>query len=556
LMLSDTSIAQNAVLKPIDQVAADLGVPEQYVIPYGKTKAKIDLKFLNELKEIPDGKLVLVTATTPTPAGEGKTTTTIGLAQALVKMGRKAVVCLREPSLGPCFGVKGGAAGGGYSQVLPMDEINLHFTGDIHAVSSAHNLLSALVDNHLQQGNRLNIDPRRVVFRRVMDMNDRSLRQIVIGLGGKGNGVPRENGFDISVSSEVMAILCLAGNLKDLKERLAKIVVGYTYSSQAVTARDLKAEGAMTALLKDALNPNLVQTIEHVPAFVHGGPFANIAHGTNSLSATKMALKLGDVAVVEAGFASDLGGEKFFDIACRYGEFSPRCVVLVTSVRALKMHGGLNKENLKEENIPALARGFENLDAHIENLSQFGVPVVVALNRFPTDTENEMGEVIRHVRAKDAEVALSEVWEKGGDGGSELAEKVLKALEKPAGYRPLYDLELSLTEKIELIADRVYGAAGVDFTDPVRAALEDLEVGGYGKLPVCMAKTQMSLSDDPKKIGRPKGWRLTVREVRLSAGAGFVVPICGTIMTMPGLPRVPAAESVDVDDQGRVTGLF
>ena len=555
-MLSDTSIAQNAVLKPIDQVAADLGVPEQYVIPYGKTKAKIDLKFLNELKEIPDGKLVLVTATTPTPAGEGKTTTTIGLAQALVKMGRKAVVCLREPSLGPCFGVKGGAAGGGYSQVLPMDEINLHFTGDIHAVSSAHNLLSALVDNHLQQGNRLNIDPRRVVFRRVMDMNDRSLRQIVIGLGGKGNGVPRENGFDISVSSEVMAILCLAGNLKDLKERLAKIVVGYTYSSQAVTARDLKAEGAMTALLKDALNPNLVQTIEHVPAFVHGGPFANIAHGTNSLSATKMALKLGDVAVVEAGFASDLGGEKFFDIACRYGEFSPRCVVLVTSVRALKMHGGLNKENLKEENIPALARGFENLDAHIENLSQFGVPVVVALNRFPTDTENEMGEVIRHVRAKDAEVALSEVWEKGGDGGSELAEKVLKALEKPAGYRPLYDLELSLTEKIELIADRVYGAAGVDFTDPVRAALEDLEVGGYGKLPVCMAKTQMSLSDDPKKIGRPKGWRLTVREVRLSAGAGFVVPICGTIMTMPGLPRVPAAESVDVDDQGRVTGLF
>ncbi len=555
-MLSDTSIAQNAVLKPIDQVAADLGVPEQYVIPYGKTKAKIDLKFLNELEEIPDGKLVLVTATTPTPAGEGKTTTTIGLAQALVKMGRKAVVCLREPSLGPCFGVKGGAAGGGYSQVLPMDEINLHFTGDIHAVSSAHNLLSALVDNHLQQGNRLNIDPRRVVFRRVMDMNDRSLRQIVIGLGGKGNGVPRENGFDISVSSEVMAILCLAGNLKDLKERLAKIVVGYTYSSQAVTARDLKAEGAMTALLKDALNPNLVQTIEHVPAFVHGGPFANIAHGTNSLSATKMALKLGDVAVVEAGFASDLGGEKFFDIACRYGEFSPRCVVLVTSVRALKMHGGLNKENLKEENIPALARGFENLDAHIENLSQFGVPVVVALNRFPTDTENEMGEVIRHVRAKDAEVALSEVWEKGGDGGSELAEKVLKALEKPAGYRPLYDLELSLTEKIELIADRVYGAAGVDFTDPVRAALEDLEVGGYGKLPVCMAKTQMSLSDDPKKIGRPKGWRLTVREVRLSAGAGFVVPICGTIMTMPGLPRVPAAESVDVDDQGRVTGLF
>ena len=554
-MQSDISIAQDALLKPIGQIAADLGIPEQYVIPYGKTKAKIDFNFLKEMKDVPDGSLVLVTATTPTPAGEGKTTTTIGLAQAMVKMGKKAVVCLREPSLGPCFGVKGGAAGGGYSQVLPMEEINLHFTGDIHAVSTAHNLLSALLDNHLQQGNKLNIDPRRVIFRRVLDMNDRSLRHIVIALGGRGNGVPRENGFDISVSSEVMAILCLARDLKDLKERLAKIVVGYTYFGQAITAHDLKAEGAMAALLKEAMNPNLVQTIEHVPAFVHGGPFANIAHGTNSITATKLALKLGDVAVVEAGFASDLGGEKFFDIACRYGGFAPRVVVLVTSVRALKMHGGLRKDNLKEENIEALARGFENLDAHLENLSQFGVPVVVALNRFPTDTENEIKKVLKHVRDQGVGIALSEVWEKGGDGGIELAKKVLKSMEGTNNYRPLYALDLPLKEKIELIAERVYGAAGVDFTDSARSVLADLEAGGYGTLPVCMAKTQMSLSDDPQKVGRPRGWRLSVREVRLSAGAGFVVPICGTIMTMPGLPRTPAAEMIDIDDQGNITGL-
>lgn len=554
-MQSDISIAQDAFLKPIGQIAADLGIPERFVIPYGKTKAKIDFNFLEKVKDVPDGSLVLVTATTPTPAGEGKTTTTIGLAQAMVKMGKKAVVCLREPSLGPCFGVKGGAAGGGYSQVLPMEEINLHFTGDIHAVSTAHNLLSALLDNHLQQGNKLNIDPRRVVFRRVLDMNDRSLRHIVIALGGKGNGVPRENGFDITVSSEVMAILCLARDLKDLKERLAKIVVGYTYSGQAITAHDLKAEGAMAALLKEAMNPNLVQTIEHVPAFVHGGPFANIAHGTNSITATKLALKLGDVAVVEAGFASDLGGEKFFDITCRYGSFAPRVVVLVTSVRALKMHGGLRKDNLKEENIEALARGFENLDAHLDNLSQFGVPVVVALNRFPIDTENEIEKVLKHVRDQDIGIALSEVWEKGGDGGIELAKKVLKSMEGTNNYRPLYALDLPLKEKIELIAKRVYGAAGVDFTDSARSVLADLEAGGYGTLPVCMAKTQMSLSDDPQKVGRPSGWRLSVREVHLSAGAGFVVPICGTIMTMPGLPRTPAAEMIDIDDQGHITGL-
>lgn len=554
-MQSDISIAQDALLKPIGQIAADLGIPERFVIPYGKTKAKIDFNFLEKIKDVPDGSLVLVTATTPTPAGEGKTTTTIGLAQAMVKMGKKAVVCLREPSLGPCFGVKGGATGGGYSQVLPMEEINLHFTGDIHAVSTAHNLLSALLDNHLQQGNKLNIDPRRVVFRRVLDMNDRSLRHIVIALGGKGNGVPRENGFDITVSSEVMAILCLARDLKDLRERLAKIVVGYTYSGQAITAHDLKAEGAMAVLLKEAMNPNLVQTIEHVPAFVHGGPFANIAHGTNSITATKFALKLGDVAVVEAGFASDLGGEKFFDIACRYGGFAPRVVVLVTSVRALKMHGGLRKDNLKEENIEALARGFENLDAHLENLSQFGVPVVVALNRFPIDTENEIEKVLKHVRDQGIGIALSEVWEKGGDGGIELAKKVLKSMEGTNNYRPLYALDLPLKEKIELIAKRVYGAAGVDFTDSARSVLADLEAGGYGTLPVCMAKTQMSLSDDPQKVGRPSGWRLSVREVHLSAGAGFVVPICGTIMTMPGLPRTPAAEMIDIDDQGHITGL-
>lgn len=555
-MLSDIDIAYSAKLKPISEIAGMLGIPEGRLIPYGKNKAKIDLNYANELEDRPDGKLVLVTATTPTSAGEGKTTTTIGLTQALAKMGKKAIICLREPSLGPCFGVKGGAAGGGYSQVLPMEEINLHFTGDIHAVTTAHNLLSALLDNHLQQGNDLGIDPRQVVFRRVMDMNERALRNIVLGLGGKGNGVPRESGFDISVSSEVMAILCLAKDRKDLKDRLGKIVVAYTKDGQAVTAHDLKAEGAMAALLKDALNPNLVQTIEHVPAFVHGGPFANIAHGTNSLVATKMALKLADIAVVEAGFASDLGGEKFMDIACRYGDFHPQAVVLVTTVRALKMHGGVSKNDLKRENRTALEKGFENLDAHLENLFQFGVPVVVALNRFPTDTEKEIEDVLSHVRGCGHEAVLSEVWEKGGEGGLELAEKVIGSMEKANGYHPLYELDLPLEKKIGKIATCVYGADGVDFSDAASMALVDLEKRGYGNLPVCMAKTQMSLSDDPGKIGRPKGWRLMVREVRLSAGAGFVVPICGTIMTMPGLPKKPAAESIDIDDQGRITGLF
>jgi len=555
-VLSDIEIAQRAELLPIVEIAKKAGIPEEFLIPYGKTKAKVDLNFMKVLEARPAGKLVLVTATTPTPAGEGKTTTTIGLTQALARMGHSAMICLREPSLGPCFGVKGGAAGGGYSQVLPMEDINLHFTGDIHAVTTAHNLLSALLDNHLQQGNDLGIDPRQVVFRRVMDMNERALRHVVLGLGGKGNGIPRESGFDISVSSEVMAILCLAKDLPDLKERLGRIVVAYTLDGKTVTAHGLKAEGAMAALLKDALNPNLVQTIEHVPAFVHGGPFANIAHGTNSLMATRMALKLSDIAVVEAGFASDLGGEKFMDIACRYGGFRPQAVVLVTTVRALKMHGGAGKSELKEENRTSLAKGFGNLDAHLENLSQFGVPVVVALNRFPTDTEKEIEDVLSHVRGCGHMAVLSEVWEKGGEGGLELAEKVIESMKKPNGYHPLYELELPLKEKIGKIATCVYGADGVDFSDAASMALAGLEKSSYGNLPVCMAKTQMSLSDDPGKIGRPKGWRLMVREVRLSAGAGFVVPICGMIMTMPGLPKRPAAESIDIDDRGRITGLF
>jgi len=457
---------------------------------------------------------------------------------------------------GPCFGVKGGASGGGYSQVLPMEDINLHFTGDIHAVSTAHNLLAAMLDNHLQQGNELGIDPRRITFRRVVDMNDRALRNIVIGLGGKAHGIPRESGFDISVSSEIMAILCLATDLQDLKERLGNIVVGYTWTGEKVTARDLKAHGAMAALLKDAINPNLVQTIEHVPAFVHGGPFANIAHGTNSIVATKMALKLTDYTVVEAGFAADLGAEKFMDIVCRKAGFSPSAVVLVTTVRALKMHGGVPKDELGKENLEALEKGAENLEAHIDILKKFGVPVVVALNRFTTDTDAEIQKVHEAARRHGATIALSEVWAKGGEGGIELAKAVLEALDKPCGYRPLYELELPLREKIETIAREVYGADGVDYTPAAESTLKELEANGYGNLPVCMAKTQMSISDDPAKKGRPKGYRITVREVRLSAGAGFIVPICGSIMTMPGLPKKPAAEIIDIDENGNILNLF
>ena len=555
-MLSDIEIAQRSKLKPILEIAKELGIPNEYLFPYGHYKAKVDVNFLKKLEDRPDGKLILVTATTPTPAGEGKTTTTVGLTQAMVKLGKKAMLCLREPSLGPCFGVKGGAAGGGYSQVLPMEEINLHFTGDIHAVESAHNLLAALLDNHLHQGNALNIDPREITWRRAMDMNERALRNIVIGLGGKANGVPRESGFDITVASEVMAILCLSKDISDLKERLSNIVVGYTTKGDMVKVKDLKAQGAMAALLKEAINPNLVQTIEHVPAFVHGGPFANIAHGTNSIVATKMALKLRDYAVVEAGFASDLGAEKFFDIVCRLAGLSPSAVVLVTTIRALKHHGGVSKEALSQENLQALALGLENLEAHLDILSNFGLPVVIALNKFSSDTEKEVNMVREAAEKRGARIALSEVWEKGGDGGIELAREVLAATEENKTYKPLYDLDLPLREKIKTIATKIYGADDVEYTPQALSTVKDLEERGFGKLPVCMAKTQLSISDDPKKLGRPKNYKINVREVRISAGAGFVVAICGNIMTMPGLPKKPAAESIDIDSDGNITGLF
>ena len=556
-MLSDIEIAQQATLRPIQEIADKAGIPQEYVIPYGNDKAKISLDFFKKLQDKKDGKLILVTATTPTAAGEGKTTVTIGLVQGLVKRGKKAMTCLREPSLGPCFGVKGGAAGGGYSQVLPMESINLHFTGDIHAIGVAHNLLSAMLDNHLQQGNTLNIDPRRIVWRRVLDMNDRALRNIVIGLGGTAHGVPRETGFDITVASEVMAIFCLASDLKDLKARLGRIVVAYTYDGKPVTAHDLKAEGAMTALLRDAINPNLVQTIEGVPAFVHGGPFANIAHGTNTVSATKMALKLSDYVVTEAGFASDLGAEKFMDIVSRFAGFHPSAVVIVTTVRALKLHGGAAKDQLKVENLDALKKGLPNLEAHIENMTQFGVPVVVALNRFVDDTDAELEIVETAVKKLGARLSLAEVWAKGGDGALDLADQVVDMIDhEKCDYHTLYDLEMPLKDKISTIATRVYGADGVDFEPKAAKMLKDLEAMGYGKMPVCMAKTQMSLSDDATVKGRPKGFKVTVREIRLSAGAGFVVAICGAIMTMPGLPKSPAAERIDVDDDGKIVGLF
>ncbi len=555
-MLSDIEIARNANLKHISEIARELKIPDEYLFPYGHYKAKVDIDFFKELENRPDGKLVLVTATTPTPAGEGKTTITVGLTEALVKLGKKAMLCLREPSLGPCFGVKGGAAGGGYSQVLPMEEINLHFTGDIHAVESAHNLLAAMLDNHLHQGNDLGIDPREVTWRRAMDMNERALRNIVVGLGGRTNGVPRETGFDITVASEIMAILCLSENLADLKERLSKVIVGYTTKGKVVKAGDLKAQGAMAALLKEAINPNLVQTVKHVPAFVHGGPFANIAHGTNSIVATRMALKLRDYAIVEAGFASDLGAEKFFDIVCRLSGLSPSAVVLVTTVRSLKHHGGVKKEELSKENLDALSSGISNLEAHLDILSNFGLPVVVALNKFNTDTKEELDMVMEATKKRNARIALSEVWEKGGEGGIDLAKEVLEAIGEGKTYRTLYDLDMSLKEKIKTIATRIYGADDVEYVPQALAMLEDLEQRGFGSLPVCMAKTQLSLSDDPKKLGRPKDYRVTVREVRLSAGAGFVVAICGSIMTMPGLPKKPAAESIDIDEKGNITGLF
>ncbi len=556
-MKSDIEIAQSAKLKKITEIAAELGIPEEYLMPYGWYKAKVDWRYFSELKEREDGKLIMVTAITPTPAGEGKTTTTIGLTQALVKLGKKAMLCLREPSLGPCFGVKGGAAGGGYSQVLPMEDINLHFTGDIHAVGAAHNLLSAMIDNHIHQGNALNIDPRRVTWGRVVDMNDRSLRKIVIGLGGPAHGVPRESRFDITVASEVMAILCLSRSIDELKERLGNIVVGRTYDKKFVRARDLNAQGAMAALLKDALSPNLVQTIEGVPAFVHGGPFANIAHGTNSIIATRMALKLRDYVVVETGFASDLGAEKFFNIVCRVAGFAPEAVVVVATIRALKMHGGKAKDELDRPDIEALRRGCENLKKHIENVKYFGLPVIVALNRFVSDTEEEI-EVVKEVSlSSGARFALSEVWEKGGEGGLDLAREVLEAIERDEkSFRYLYDLDLSIRDKIEKIAQYMYGADGVEYSKIADREITDLERNGFGKLPICMAKTQLSLSDDPSLKGRPSGFKITIRDVMLSAGAGFIVPIAGEIMTMPGLPKKPAAEMIDVDSDGRIIGLF
>ncbi|MDI3499269.1 MAG: formate--tetrahydrofolate ligase [Synergistaceae bacterium] len=555
-MMSDIEIAQATRLEHIAKIAEKLGIREEELEYYGKYKAKVSPEVWERVKGKANGKLILTTAITPTPAGEGKTTTTIGLGQALQKMGKKAVIAIREPSLGPVFGVKGGAAGGGYSQVLPMEDINLHFTGDIHAVSSAHNLLAAMADNHLHHGNPLGLDPRQIAIRRAMDMNERALRSIVIGLGGKPNGVPRESGFDISVASEVMAILCLSSDLKELKGRLSKIIVGYTYDGKPVTAGDLKAQGAMTALLKDAIKPNLVQTVEGLPAFVHGGPFANIAHGCNSVVATKLGLKLADYFVTEAGFGAELGAEKFMDIKCRLAGLRPDVVVIVATIRALKMHGGVPKSALANENLKALESGFANLKKHIENVRAFGVPAVVALNRFPTDTERELKLVRDMCESLGVSMALSEVWAKGGSGGIELANEVLEAAEKPSSFKFLYDPHESPKDKIEKIAKTLYGAGEVRYTPEAEADLKRVHELGYDDLLVCMAKTQHSLSDDPALFGYPEGFTMTVREVRISAGAGFIVPITGKIMTMPGLPRVPAAEGVDVDEFGRITGLF
>jgi formate--tetrahydrofolate ligase len=543
-------------MEPVIDIAAKLGIDEDDLELYGKYKAKVQPRVLKRLANKPDGKLILVTAITPTPAGEGKTTTSVGLVQGLAHIGKNACVALREPSLGPSFGVKGGAAGGGYAQVLPMEDINLHFTGDLHAITTAHNLCAAMIDNHIQQGNDLNIDPRRIVFRRVMDLNERALRKIVIGLGGKTEGVPRESGFDITVASEVMAILCLAMDLADLKARLAKNVQAYSYDGKPVTAADIGASGAMAALLKDAVKPNLVQTLGGVPAFIHGGPFANIAHGCNSVQATRLGLKLADYLVTEAGFGADLGAEKFLDIKCRSAGLKPDAVVVVATVRALKMHGGRKKTELTGEDPEALLAGMPNLEKHIENIKKFGLPVVVAINRFPLDTEGELALVEKRCSELGASFALSEVWEKGGEGGAALAQKVVEACEKPSQLKFVYRPEMSPKEKIDAIAREIYGAEGVDYTPQAEKDLELIHSMGKDDLLICMAKTQYSLSDDPLRLGRPSGFRITVREVRLSAGAGFLVAVTGAIMTMPGLPKKPAALSIDVDENGKITGLF
>lgn len=557
-MLTDIEIAQQAKLQPIQQVAASLGIGENCLEYYGKYKAKLSDELFDSVKDRPDGKLILVTAINPTPAGEGKTTTSIGLGEAMAKIGKKAIVALREPSLGPVFGIKGGAAGGGYAQVVPMEDINLHFTGDMHAITAANNLLCAMIDNHLQQGNALGIDPRRILFKRCLDMNDRALRFTTIGLGGKVNGVPREEGFIITVASEIMAILCLADNLMDLKERIAGILVGYTYDNKPVYARDLKAQGAMTVLLKDALKPNLVQTLENNPVLMHGGPFANIAHGCNSVRATKLALKLADYTITEAGFGSDLGAEKFFDIKCRKAGLTPNCVVVVATVRALKYNGGVAKADLNEENVPALQKGIVNLKAHVENMKKFGLPVVVAINRFPSDTSAELQVIDDCCKEMGVRYALSEVFSKGGEGGMELAQAVVKTIDENTEnhFAPIYPLNLPIKEKIRLIAEKIYGAGEVAYTSAAEKAIAEIEALGHGDLPVCMAKTQYSLSDDPTVLGRPEGFTLHVSEVRLSAGAGFIVALTGSIMTMPGLPKVPCAERIDIDENGIITGLF
>ena len=553
---TDIEIAREARPKKITEIAAECGIDEKYVELYGNYKAKINYRMMNALDR-PDGRLVLVTAITPTPAGEGKTTTTVGLADGLRRIGRKSVVALREPSLGPVFGVKGGAAGGGYAQVVPMEDINLHFTGDFHAIGAANNLLAAMLDNHIQQGNTLGIDPRQITWRRAVDMNDRQLRNLVDGLGGRTNGTPREDGFDITVASEVMAVLCLASSLTDLKARLGRIIVGYTYSGEPVTAHDLKAEGAMTALLRDAINPNLAQTLEGTPAFIHGGPFANIAHGCNSVLATRMAMKLGEYAITEAGFAADLGAEKFFDIKCRMAALKPSAVVVVATVRALKHHGGALKAKLSEENLPALEKGLPNLLRHVENITNvFGLPCVVAINAFPTDTAAELALVERKCNELGVNVALSEVWARGGEGGVTLAEEVVRLCETPSDFRTSYPLDASIEEKLEMICKRVYHAAGVKLTPEAKKQAKRLTELGFGGLPICMAKTQYSFSDNQNLRGAPEGFTVTVRNLKVSAGAGFIVALTGDIMTMPGLPKEPAAEKIDVDEDGRIVGLF
>ena len=556
-MLTDIEIAKQADIKPISDIAEKLGISADELEFYGKYKAKLPLSLLKKYENKEDGKLILVTAINPTPAGEGKTTVTVGLGEAMNRIGKKAVIALREPSMGPVFGIKGGAAGGGYAQVIPMEDINLHFTGDMHAITAANNLLCAIIDNHIQQGNELRIDPRRILFKRCLDMNDRALRNVVIGLGGKVNGVPREDGFMITVASEIMAILCLSSGIKDLKERLGSILTAYTYDGTPVYARDLNAVGSMAALLKDAIKPNLVQTLENTPALMHGGPFANIAHGCNSVTATRLALKLGDYCITEAGFGADLGAEKFLDIKCRCAGLKPSCVVIVATIRALKYNGGVPKTELSKENTVALKNGIVNLETHIETMRKYGLPVVVAINRFATDTEAEIETIEAFCKEKDVPVSLTEVFARGGEGGKELAEKVVKTIEtKEAHFKPIYDEKLSIKEKLNVLAKEIYRAGDVVFTSNAEKAISEIEKLGKDKLPICVAKTQYSLSDDPQKLGSPKGFTLTVRDVRLSAGAGFIVALTGDIMTMPGLPKQPAAYKIDVDDDGNVSGLF